>query len=88
MKRRLKVLVTAFLMIIALCMSIFACMQAYGIGWTTTEVVSTESTEDSLFPSLGVGSDGPVHIAWHDDTDYGGAGFDDDVFYKMFVPGS
>jgi hypothetical protein len=50
-------------------------------GWNT-EVVSTESTSSSIIPSLGVGSDGTVHIAWWDTTDYGGSGTDDDVFYK------
>ena len=47
-----------------------------------TEVVSTESTDDSKFPSLAVDPDGNIHVAWHDDTDYGGSGTDFDVFYK------
>ena len=55
-----------------------------GVGWTTTEVVSTESTDSSYNPSLGVGPDGKVHIAWRDDTDYGGSGGDRDIFYKRF----
>jgi hypothetical protein len=62
-----------------------------GAGWTTTEVVSTESTESpesSWGPSLGVGPDGTVHIAWSDRTDYNGAGTDNDIFYRSFVPGS
>ncbi len=50
--------------------------------WTTTEVVSTESTADSTYPSLAVDSTGTVHIAWEDWTDYAGAGTDEDIFYK------
>ena len=58
-----------------------------GVGWTSTEVVSTESDEDSWFPSLAVGSDGKVHIAWDDYTDYGGSGADRDIFYKRYEVG-
>ncbi|MFX1555243.1 MAG: PKD domain-containing protein [Promethearchaeota archaeon] len=53
-----------------------------GGSWSTTEVVSTESTEDSWYSSLMVDSDGVVHVAWNDDTGYGGAGSDTDIFYK------
>ncbi len=53
-----------------------------GGSWSTTEVVSTESTEDSYRPSLMVDSGGVVHVAWFDETDYGGSGSDQDVFYK------
>ncbi len=52
--------------------------------WTTTEVVSTESTGYSLYPSLAVDSSGNVHIAWEDWTDYAGAGTDGDIFYKQW----
>jgi len=51
-------------------------------SWTTTEVISTESTDPSYVPSLAVDPDGNIHVAWFDDTDYGGAGTDPDVFYK------
>jgi len=53
-------------------------------SWTITEVVSTESTGLSAEPSLAVDSDGNVHIAWYDDTDYAGASFDRDIFYKYW----
>jgi hypothetical protein len=56
-----------------------------GNGWTITEVVSPESTYHSRFPSLAVGLDGTVHIAWWDLTDYGGSGGDWDIFYKKKV---
>jgi len=52
--------------------------------WTTTEVVSTESTEDSSNPSLAIDSAGNIHVAWHDRTDYAGAGGDMDIFYKRW----
>jgi len=51
-------------------------------SWSTTEVVSTESTGWSVFPSLAVDSSGNVHVAWEDDTDYAGSGTDRDIFYK------
>jgi len=57
-------------------------------GWTITEVVSTESTGNSLAPSLAVDSSGNVHVAWHDATNYTGCGTDSDIFYKRFVPDS
>ncbi|GAH03081.1 unnamed protein product, partial [marine sediment metagenome] len=51
-------------------------------AWSETEVVSTESTDDSYFPSLAADQDGNVHVAWLDFTDYGGSGSDTDIFYK------
>ncbi|MBY9000141.1 MAG: hypothetical protein KGD64_04445 [Candidatus Heimdallarchaeota archaeon] len=53
-------------------------------SWTTTEVVSTESTDWSGYPSLTVDSEGNVHISWEDDTDYAGSGTDKDIFYKQW----
>ncbi|MCG3254558.1 MAG: hypothetical protein KAU62_00655 [Candidatus Heimdallarchaeota archaeon] len=52
--------------------------------WTTTEVVSTESTGTSYIPSIAVDTVGYVHIAWHDLTDYAGAGPGEDIFYKRW----
>ena len=51
-------------------------------SWSATEVVSTESTDHSWYPSLMVDSGGVVHVTWHDFTDYGGSGIDNDIFYK------
>ena len=78
----------AFLMLIALMTSIFVCTHVYGAGWTTTEIVSTESTEGSSNPSLGVGPDGTVHIAWEDWTNFDDSAVDKNIFYKRFVPGT
>ncbi len=59
----------------------------FGVGWTATEVVSTESTSYSYDPSLAVDSAGNVHIAWRDGTDYGGSGSDSDIFYRRYEVG-
>ncbi|RLI63593.1 MAG: hypothetical protein DRO67_05505, partial [Candidatus Asgardarchaeum californiense] len=58
----------------------------YGGSWGSTELVSTESTGVSYRPSLAVGTDGVVHIAWCDGTDYSGSGPDPDIFYKKKLP--
>ncbi|MFW9852170.1 MAG: hypothetical protein ACFFDS_04475 [Candidatus Thorarchaeota archaeon] len=53
-------------------------------SWTTTEVISNDSTSNSAYPSLAIDSSGSVHIAWDDYTDYAGAGTDCDIFYKSW----
>ncbi len=53
-------------------------------GWTTTEVVSTESTQHSDYPTIVVDGSGNVHIAWYEETNYGGSGTDSDIFYKSW----
>ncbi|MCE7748125.1 MAG: hypothetical protein GPJ51_06990 [Candidatus Heimdallarchaeota archaeon] len=53
-------------------------------SWTTTELVSTESIDDSLSPSLATDTAGNVHTVWRDITDDLGAGTDDDIFYKRW----
>ena len=53
-------------------------------GWTTTEVVSTESNSESRFPTIAVDGSGNVHIAWADGTNYGGSGTDYDIFYNRW----
>ncbi|MBY9019123.1 MAG: hypothetical protein KGD66_09870, partial [Candidatus Lokiarchaeota archaeon] len=50
-------------------------------NWTTTEIVSTESTSYSLDPTIAVDGSGNVHIAWYDGGQYGGSGVDRDIFY-------
>ena len=52
--------------------------------WTTTEVVSTESTYDSFSPSIAVDNSGRIHITWEDSTRYRGSGPDWDIFYKYW----
>jgi len=53
--------------------------------WTTTEVVSTESTDSSYDPTIAVDGAGNVHVAWEDYTNYSGSGTDPDIFYKRLV---
>ena len=50
--------------------------------WTNTEVVSTESTGTSKFPTIAVDGVGNVQVAWDDNTNYGGTGINYDIFYK------
>jgi len=54
------------------------------LSWTTAEVVSTESTEDTIEPFLAIDSAKNVHIAWQEATDYGNSGSDTDIFYKRW----
>jgi ribosomal protein L31 len=49
-----------------------------------TEVVSTESTEDSKNSDICVDVMGNIHIVWQDSTNYSGAGTDIDIFYKRY----
>ena len=53
-----------------------------GSGWTPIELISTDSTENSGMPSMVVDSEGTIHVAWYDYTNYGGSGSDYDIFYK------
>jgi hypothetical protein len=53
--------------------------------WSSIQVISTESTGSSLFPSIFVDNYDNIHIAWEDSTNYMGAGeFDSDIFYKYY----
>jgi len=54
--------------------------------WTTTEVISTESTGDSYEPTISVDNIGNAHMAWHDFTNYNSSGTDPDIFYKRMNP--
>ncbi len=53
-------------------------------SWSITEVVSTESTSWSNWPSLAVDSVGNVYIAWQDYTAFAGSGGDADIFYNYW----
>jgi parallel beta-helix repeat protein len=48
------------------------------------DIVSNESTSDSLNPSIKIDSSYNVHIAWEDYTELYGCGNDADIFYKLF----
>ncbi len=51
-------------------------------AWSISQVVSTESTDHSYVPKLGVDSFLNVHVVWDDTTDYLSSGTDHDIFYK------
>ena len=60
----------------------YKCWNASISTWTTTEVVSTESTTESSYPALTTDAVGNIHVTWHDLTNYLGAGTEYDIFYK------
>ncbi|NVM31309.1 MAG: hypothetical protein HWN65_20895 [Candidatus Helarchaeota archaeon] len=60
----------------------YKCWNVTTGSWTLTEVVSTESTDNSIWSTSVVDGAGNMHVAWYDPTNYSGAGTDDDIFYK------
>lgn len=53
-------------------------------NWGNTEVISIESTATSRDPILTTDHDNNIHVVWVDNTDYFGAGFDTDIFYRKW----
>lgn len=53
-------------------------------NWTVAEVVSTESTGNSIEPAIVTDEGGNLHVAWRDRTNLSGAGTDNDIFYKCW----
>jgi len=53
--------------------------------WSALAIVSNEMTGGSYLPVIAVDGLGHIHIVWYDITNYNGAGFDYDVFYRKFV---
>ncbi len=53
-------------------------------SWTTTEIISTESTSSSTASAIAIDSKNNLHVVWNDMTDYIGAGTDLDIFYKKW----
>jgi hypothetical protein len=51
--------------------------------WTTPEIISKESTRNSVIPSMVIDQQDTIHVAWVDQTDYMASGGDYDVFYKQ-----
>jgi hypothetical protein len=52
--------------------------------WGDTEVVSTESSSNSLHSIIAVDNYNNLHVVWQDFTDYDSAGTDADIFYKQW----
>ncbi len=55
-----------------------------GGNWTTIELISLESLNDSNYASIIVDNAGYIHVAWYDSTNYSDAGTDNDIFYKRW----
>ena len=53
-------------------------------SWTEIEVVSTVSTNLSLWPKIAVDDNCNAHIVWSDETNYTSAGNDRDIFYRCW----
>ncbi len=53
-----------------------------GGNWTTTEIVSTESTGDCGCPSLAVDKNNTIHVTWADDSTIFDNNSDWDIFYR------
>jgi hypothetical protein len=53
-----------------------------GGNWTTTEIVSTESTGDGNCLSMVVDQNVTVHIVWKDNSNYNNIGSNWHIFYK------
>jgi ribosomal protein L31/acyl carrier protein len=51
-------------------------------AWSSSQVVSTESDDQSYIPELAIDSLGNVHVVWNDLSTYSGSGIDYDIFYK------
>jgi hypothetical protein len=52
--------------------------------WSTTQLVSSESTEHSYMAAIALGNGGFIHVVWYDNTALDGEG-DYDIFYKKLV---
>ncbi|MFX0098691.1 MAG: hypothetical protein ACFFCS_03855, partial [Candidatus Hodarchaeota archaeon] len=52
--------------------------------WGDIELVSIDSTDESLNPSIAVDSAGNIHVAWQDLTNLGSDGPDVDIFYRLW----
>ncbi|MBD3194150.1 MAG: hypothetical protein GF317_03785 [Candidatus Lokiarchaeota archaeon] len=52
------------------------------IIWSTTELVSLETTNDSYAAVLSIDNNNNVHVSWEDKSSYLDAGTESDIFYK------
>ncbi len=55
--------------------------------WSTSQVVSDSSTAQSTEATIALGEQGSIIFVWEDDTDYAGAGFDQDIFFRRLKNG-
>jgi len=52
--------------------------------FTDAEVISDGLSDGSQFSNIAADSAGNIHIVWSDDSDFDGAGFDTDIFYRYW----
>ncbi|MHC1591999.1 MAG: fibronectin type III domain-containing protein, partial [Candidatus Helarchaeales archaeon] len=52
--------------------------------WNATDLISTESTDESYGPSIASDPSGNLIVVWEDSTNYKSSGSDFDIFYKIF----
>ncbi len=52
--------------------------------WTSTQVISTDSTASCQRPTFTIDPSNNIHVVWEDCTNFGGAGFDWDLVHKMW----
>ncbi len=50
--------------------------------WSTSQVVSDSSTAQSTESIVALDEQGSILFVWEDDTDYAGAGIDQDIFFR------
>ncbi|MHA1264513.1 MAG: right-handed parallel beta-helix repeat-containing protein [Candidatus Helarchaeota archaeon] len=50
----------------------------------STDLISWESDRPSLYPKIAIDKQLNIHLCWVDYSDIFGAGFDADIFYKVF----
>ncbi len=55
--------------------------------WSTSQVVSDSSTAQSTEAVIALGEQGSIIFVWEDDTDYAGAGIDQDIFFRKLKNG-
>lgn len=53
-------------------------------NWSSTEIISTESSGNAEIPRITSDIFGNIHVAWQDNSDYDSSGTDLDIFYKRW----
>ena len=53
-------------------------------SWSSYEVISETSTDNSYLPDVFVDINDNLHVVWQDNTDILGSGTDQDIFYRFF----
>ncbi len=62
----------------------FRSKDPYSDIWSNTLLMSKDSNDSSLYPSIAIDNDYNTHIAWQESDAYEGSGTDTDIFYNMW----